>query len=395
MKESVHNYNFLLFSFSSFPVTRFLSFDGSNSRRHSITVCESPSGSKASSSGGHKNSSVGRNEAATSSTISQKLKRRESNNNQRVIQEEELVVDPNEDTRERVASIWAATDWGKTYDCLSLTLDEIQHIRSVLTKAELESLGVTRSLREDLENGRICFTCLKTRFSFFGPWKIECRLCERAICEKCCTKMHIPTEAFEKVPIYMLSPTPTPSPPGDHVGDDSHYFPTFPMNIMTHEDSRHDSSHHGGGNKNDDRSSTPSSGFFSLRGSHSKKSKLMRALNLGKGDTKLPDDGRGSEGEGEPSDKSLDSNLGSLPPSSGETNDRKSGPLLKLCRDCKLLVRHIIDVGYTNYDSNSTSQFQNRGRRSLRRCNPSPLPHPTPASTEITIASSSRKTAAT
>lgn len=354
-----------------------MSFDGSNSRRHSITVCESPS-----------SKSNQKNVKNESSSFSQKLKRRESNNNQKVIKEEELVVDPNEDTRERVSSIWAATDWGKTYDCLSLTLDEIQHIRSVLTKAELESLGVTRSLREDLENGRICFTCLKTRFSFFGPWKIECRLCERAICEKCCTKMHIPTEAFEKVPIYMLSPTPTPSPPGD--GDDTHYFPTFPMNIMTNpHESDHDSSH----GKNDDhhqRSSTPSSGFFSLKGSHSKKSKLMRALTLGRGDSKLPDDGRGSEGEEpESSDKSLESNLGSLP----GTNDRKSGPLLKLCRDCKLLVRHIIDVGYTNYDSTSTSQFENRGRRSLKRCNPSP--HPTPAtSTAITTAPSSSKAAA-
>lgn len=294
-------------------------------------------------------------------------------------------MDPNEDTRERVASIWAATDWGKTYDCLSLTLDEIQHIRSVLTKAELESLGVTRSLREDLENGRICFTCLKTRFSFFGPWKIECRLCERAICEKCCTKMHIPTEAFEKVPIYMLSPTPTPSPPGD--GDDTHYFPTFPMNIMTipHEDSH--SSH---GKNDDQRSSTPSSGFFSLKGSHSKKSKLMRALTLGRGDSRQPDDGRGSEGEEpESSDKSLDSNLGSLP------NDRKSGPLLKLCRDCKLLVRHIIDVGYTNYDSTSTSQFENRGRTSMRKCNPSSPTPPTSTAPALTTAPSSSKTTAT
>jgi hypothetical protein len=102
----------------------------------------------------------------------------------------ELIVNPHEDPREQATEVgnWTPTP----EECLSLTLDEVQHIRTELTKAELESLGVTRTLKEDLEKGKICFTCLKTRFSFLGPWKVVCKLCKRTICEKCSTSMNVP-----------------------------------------------------------------------------------------------------------------------------------------------------------------------------------------------------------
>ncbi|OTF75714.1 hypothetical protein BLA29_006317, partial [Euroglyphus maynei] len=64
-------------------------------------------------------------------------------------------LDFNEDHRNHVATIWEKNDFGKSLECLSLTLKEVQHIRSVLTKAEIESLGVTKSLKKDLENGKI------------------------------------------------------------------------------------------------------------------------------------------------------------------------------------------------------------------------------------------------
>lgn len=89
-----------------------------------------------------------------------------------------------EDARNHVATIWESSELGKSLECLSLTLKEVQHIRSVLTKAEIESLGVTKSLKTDLENGKICFTCLKTRFTFWGPWATVCKLCNRAICDR-------------------------------------------------------------------------------------------------------------------------------------------------------------------------------------------------------------------
>ncbi|XP_031784059.1 protein spire isoform X2 [Nasonia vitripennis] len=91
-------------------------------------------------------------------------------------------------------------------DRLSLTLEEIVHIRNVLTKAELESLPVEGSVKEDVEKRRICFLCLKTRFGILGPWGQRCRLCDRTICVKCYSKMKIPTDHFSQVPVLLLSP---------------------------------------------------------------------------------------------------------------------------------------------------------------------------------------------
>jgi len=250
-------------------------------------------------------------------------------------------VDPNEDTRDRVASIWAATAWGRTYDCLSLTLDEVQHIRSVLTKAELESLGVTRTLKEDLEKGKICFTCLKTRFSFFGPWKVICKLCERTICEKCATTMHVPSDCLAKVPVYMLSPT--PSPPGDE--DDSHYFPKFPhIDALT------------------DQLEAEAKKASQVIKSSSRKSNIIRALTL----ASKSDDERSqfSSLTSTASSDASGSDVTAKPSVDKKSHHHGHGhdgaPLMKLCRDCKLLVRHLIDVGHTNYDSEVSMRCSTR-----------------------------------
>ncbi|CAG2110267.1 unnamed protein product [Medioppia subpectinata] len=184
-------------------------------------------------------------------------------------------LDVNEDARQHVVSIWESCDWGRALQCLSLSLQEVQHIRNVLTKAELETLAVTKDLRSDLENGKICFTCLKTRFSFFGQWPRECQICKRVVCERCATKMHIPFANFDKVPIYMLSPTPSPPEPRK----------PFP----------------------EPRPQTTASA-------------AKRWRSLRSGDAVLVD-----------------------------AADRKSGPLARVCRDCKRLVRHLIDAGAQNW----------------------------------------------
>lgn len=60
-------------------------------------------------------------------------------------------------------------------DCLTLTLQELIHIRSVLTKAEIESLPVEGNFKEDVENRKVnvhimlkncnkCICCLFYRF---------------------------------------------------------------------------------------------------------------------------------------------------------------------------------------------------------------------------------------
>lgn len=93
-------------------------------------------------------------------------------------------------------------------ECLSLTLEEAVNIRNVLTNPELKSLLTNRSLYKDVEK-RVCFTCKQTKFSFFRPWGIKCKLCERTACDMGSTKAHIPTHGFDTIPVYMLCPTGT------------------------------------------------------------------------------------------------------------------------------------------------------------------------------------------
>ncbi|XP_063698663.1 protein spire isoform X2 [Culicoides brevitarsis] len=97
-------------------------------------------------------------------------------------------------------------------DKLSLTLDEIIHIRSVMTKAELEGLPVGIKIKEEVERRKLCFLCLRTRFSLFGQRGVNCKLCDRTVCIKCFTKMRIPREHFRHVPVVLLSPSILSSP---------------------------------------------------------------------------------------------------------------------------------------------------------------------------------------
>lgn len=92
-------------------------------------------------------------------------------------------------------------------DRLALTLEEIVHIRIVLTKAELEALPVEGHVRGDVENRKVCFLCLKTRFGILGPWGHRCSLCKRTVCSKCYSKMNIPMEHYSSLPVVLLSPS--------------------------------------------------------------------------------------------------------------------------------------------------------------------------------------------
>ncbi|ODN04227.1 Protein spire [Orchesella cincta] len=105
--------------------------------------------------------------------------------------------------------LFQSNQWQTAMECLSLNLEEVVHIRYVLTKAELEALPVDCSLKGDVENGKICFLCLKTRFGLL-TWGNQCKLCKRTVCAKCCSKMRIPTEHFSKVPVSSLSPALSP-----------------------------------------------------------------------------------------------------------------------------------------------------------------------------------------
>ncbi|RXG55795.1 Protein spire, partial [Armadillidium vulgare] len=113
-------------------------------------------------------------------------------------------------------------------DCLSLTLEEVVHIRNVLTKADLDALPLDLSIKEDVEKGKICFLCMKTRFGFFAPRGRECRLCKRIVCKKCVTKMRIPTERFSNIPVIMLTPQAL-SPKDD---DDEYSHASLPRTFL-------------------------------------------------------------------------------------------------------------------------------------------------------------------
>ncbi|WAR11786.1 SPIR1-like protein, partial [Mya arenaria] len=98
--------------------------------------------------------------------------------------------------------------WQNPIECLSLTLEEVTHIRTVLTRAELESLIPDHDLYTQVAKGKLCFTCKKTKFTIFGQWGTKCKFCGRTICNYCLRKMNVPTEHFEKIPVYTLSPVP-------------------------------------------------------------------------------------------------------------------------------------------------------------------------------------------
>lgn len=105
-------------------------------------------------------------------------------------------------------SSWSSTsEENNNSEGLALTFQELRHIRTAITKAELDCIGVTRALKNDLEKGRICFTCMKQKFSFFGPWSVRCKLCQRDVCERCSTKMHVRQDAFSsRIPAQLLAP---------------------------------------------------------------------------------------------------------------------------------------------------------------------------------------------
>lgn len=107
---------------------------------------------------------------------------------------------------------------------LSLTLEEIVHIRTVLTAAEIEALPAEASVRANVEARKVCFLCLKTKFSVFGPWGHRCILCQCTVCNKCSGRMRIPMEHFASVPVVLLSPNIMATPDGDLA--DNEFFPS-------------------------------------------------------------------------------------------------------------------------------------------------------------------------
>ncbi|XP_046689764.1 protein spire homolog 1 isoform X2 [Silurus meridionalis] len=91
-------------------------------------------------------------------------------------------------------------------ECLSLTVEEVMHIRQVLVKAELEKFQQYKDIYNALKKGKLCFCCRAKRFSFF-TWSYTCQFCKRPVCSQCCKKIRLPSKPYSSLPIYSLGPS--------------------------------------------------------------------------------------------------------------------------------------------------------------------------------------------
>ncbi|KAM7382449.1 hypothetical protein PAMP_002176 [Pampus punctatissimus] len=93
-------------------------------------------------------------------------------------------------------------------ECLSLTVEEVMHIRQVLVKAELEKFQQYKDIYNAMKKGKLCFCCRTKRFSFF-TWSYICQFCKKPVCSECCKKMRLPSKPYSSLPIYSIGSTNT------------------------------------------------------------------------------------------------------------------------------------------------------------------------------------------
>ncbi|KAK5892836.1 hypothetical protein CesoFtcFv8_013186 [Champsocephalus esox] len=73
-------------------------------------------------------------------------------------------------------------------ECLSLTVEEVMHIRQVLVKAELEKFQQYKEVYNAMKKGKLCFCCRTKRFSLFtGPTSASFAksLCVHSAAKRC------------------------------------------------------------------------------------------------------------------------------------------------------------------------------------------------------------------
>ncbi|XP_073677942.1 protein spire homolog 1 isoform X5 [Garra rufa] len=88
-------------------------------------------------------------------------------------------------------------------ECLTLTVEEVMHIRQVLVKAELEKFQQYKDVYNALKKGKLCFSCRTKKFSLF-TWAYTCQFCKRPVCSQCCKKMKLPSKPHASLPISSL-----------------------------------------------------------------------------------------------------------------------------------------------------------------------------------------------
>jgi hypothetical protein len=140
------------------------------------------------------------------------------------------ICEVSEKIRSQLTQEWRQEGDGiKKLETLSLKLEEVKHIRSVLSKAKIEvnkindlvdlnlftpfqELPLDDDLHQAAEQGRVCFLCLKTKFWLFNRG-VHCSICCHLVCGKCTHAMRIPADHATATPVLLLSPSQTSPPP--------------------------------------------------------------------------------------------------------------------------------------------------------------------------------------
>uniref|UniRef100_A0A3Q2EJJ0 Spire-type actin nucleation factor 1b n=1 Tax=Cyprinodon variegatus TaxID=28743 RepID=A0A3Q2EJJ0_CYPVA len=103
---------------------------------------------------------------------------------------------------------WVKEEFCFPVECLSLTVEEVMHIRQVLVKAELEKFQQYKEIYNAMKKGKLCFCCRTKRFSLF-TWSYTCQFCKKPVCSQCCKKMRLPSKPYSSLPIYSIGSTNT------------------------------------------------------------------------------------------------------------------------------------------------------------------------------------------
>ncbi|GFN95296.1 protein spire [Plakobranchus ocellatus] len=244
--------------------------------------------------------------------------------------------------------------WQNPVECLSLTLEEVTHIRSVLTKAELESLMSHPDLYQQVAKSKLCFTCKTTRFALFGEWGTKCKFCKRTVCAKCLRKMNVPADHFRNIPVYTLSPTPLTSEMQDFIQDfiKGAPAPSVPA-TRDHSPVRHDAPQlpssaaavAASATGSTSSSSTVAAGQTTLSpGMNSSKPGFLSgpAKALHRSQSALVTGQRPKLFAAASSTSSSSSSSSSSSTSSSSLSSAIKGPMMAICCDCKGMVMEII-----------------------------------------------------
>uniref|UniRef100_A0A671MQT9 Protein spire homolog 1-like n=1 Tax=Sinocyclocheilus anshuiensis TaxID=1608454 RepID=A0A671MQT9_9TELE len=101
---------------------------------------------------------------------------------------------------------WFQEEFCYPVECLTLTVEEVMHIRQVLVKAELEKFQQYKDVYNALKKGKLCFSCRMKKFSLF-TWSYTCQFCKRPVCSQCCKKIKLPSKPHASLPISSLGPS--------------------------------------------------------------------------------------------------------------------------------------------------------------------------------------------